>query len=172
MLAGRPPFRSKSLPEMLQMQRQAEPPPVSRFAQDVPQELERIIGGCCQKPAPNEAPTPTCWHGSLRRWSTACRFPSARSDRDEESAAEAFSSFASAKTVPDQGKTPPLEYDPNAPTRIAEPSASPPPLRPPITVRGEPATVRPESSDCPIGRAVESIAVAQGRASMPSQIGL
>ncbi|HEX3727878.1 MAG TPA: serine/threonine-protein kinase, partial [Pirellulales bacterium] len=43
LLAGRPPFRAKSLLEMLQLQRYAEPEPVTRFAPQTPAELVRII---------------------------------------------------------------------------------------------------------------------------------
>lgn len=43
LLAGRPPFRAKTMPEMLQMQRFAEPEPVSRYAPDTPKELERLL---------------------------------------------------------------------------------------------------------------------------------
>lgn len=43
MLAGRPPFRTSSLGEMLHKQRFEEPPPVSRFAPDVPGELQEFI---------------------------------------------------------------------------------------------------------------------------------
>ncbi len=49
MLAGRPPFRGGSLPEMLQYHRFAEPPPVSRFADDVPDELQQIIARLLSK---------------------------------------------------------------------------------------------------------------------------
>src|SRR5262245_49414036 len=43
LLAGRPPFRAKNLPEMLQLQRFAQPEPVSRYAPDTPKQLERLI---------------------------------------------------------------------------------------------------------------------------------
>ncbi len=43
LLAGRPPFRAKSLVEMLQLQRFAEPEPVTRYAPQTPDELARII---------------------------------------------------------------------------------------------------------------------------------
>ena len=43
LLAGRPPFRAKSLVEMLQLQRFAEPEPVTRFAPQTPAELARIV---------------------------------------------------------------------------------------------------------------------------------
>jgi serine/threonine-protein kinase len=44
LLAGRPPFRARSLPELLQLQRFADPEPVRRYCADAPEELERIIG--------------------------------------------------------------------------------------------------------------------------------
>jgi eukaryotic-like serine/threonine-protein kinase len=43
LLAGRPPFRAKSLPEMLQLQRFAQPEPVSRYASDTPKQLEQVV---------------------------------------------------------------------------------------------------------------------------------
>lgn len=43
LLAGRPPFRAKSLPEMLQLQRFAEPDPVRRYAPQAPEQLEDCI---------------------------------------------------------------------------------------------------------------------------------
>jgi serine/threonine-protein kinase len=43
LLTGRPPFRAKSLPEMLQLQRFAQPEPVSRYAPDTPKQLEGVI---------------------------------------------------------------------------------------------------------------------------------
>ena len=41
LLAGRPPFRAKNLPQMLQLQRFAKPEPVRRYAPDTPEQLER-----------------------------------------------------------------------------------------------------------------------------------
>jgi serine/threonine-protein kinase len=43
LLAGRPPFRAKNLPQMLQMQRFADPEPVRRYANDTPEQLERVV---------------------------------------------------------------------------------------------------------------------------------
>jgi serine/threonine-protein kinase len=43
LLAGQPPFRAKTLPEMLQLQRFAEPVPVRRYAPDIPEQLDRLI---------------------------------------------------------------------------------------------------------------------------------
>jgi eukaryotic-like serine/threonine-protein kinase len=43
LLAGRPPFRAKNLPQMLQLQRFAKPEPVRRYAPETPEQLERVI---------------------------------------------------------------------------------------------------------------------------------
>ncbi len=53
LLAGRPPFRAKTMPEMLQLQRFAEPEPVRRFAPLTPEELDRLIGQLLSK-EPND----------------------------------------------------------------------------------------------------------------------
>jgi serine/threonine-protein kinase len=159
MLAGRPPFKSKSLPEMLQMQRQALPPPVSRFAQDVPDELERIIARLLSKAAPERATNADLLARQLAAMEHGLSLARRSAPVDEHAAEEEYTSFASARTVPEQGKTPPLEYDPNAPTRIAEPADGPPPLRPPITIRGEPPTAPEESLVVPARKGAESSAM-------------
>jgi len=43
LLAAKPPFRARSMPEMLQLQRFAHPEPIGRLAPDTPQELQRIV---------------------------------------------------------------------------------------------------------------------------------
>ena len=43
LLAGRPPFRAKNLPQMLQLQRFANPEPVRRYAPETPEQLEQVI---------------------------------------------------------------------------------------------------------------------------------
>jgi serine/threonine-protein kinase len=43
LLAGRPPFLAKNLPQMLQLQRFAKPEPVRRYAPNTPEQLERVI---------------------------------------------------------------------------------------------------------------------------------
>jgi serine/threonine-protein kinase len=43
LLTGRPPFRAKNLPQMLQLQRFAQPEPVRRYAPDTPEQLESVI---------------------------------------------------------------------------------------------------------------------------------
>lgn len=49
LLSGRPPFRAKTLVEMLQLQRYAEPEPVTRYAPQTPAELARIIHQLLEK---------------------------------------------------------------------------------------------------------------------------
>ncbi|MEX2112486.1 MAG: serine/threonine-protein kinase [Pirellulales bacterium] len=49
LLAGRAPFRAKTLVEMLQLQRYAEPEPVTRYAPQTPAELARIIHQLLEK---------------------------------------------------------------------------------------------------------------------------
>ena len=43
LLAGRPPFQAKTMPEMLQLQRFAEPEPVRRYASETPDQLNKLI---------------------------------------------------------------------------------------------------------------------------------
>jgi serine/threonine-protein kinase len=43
LLAGRPPFRAKNLPQMLQLQRFANPEPVRRYAAETPEQLEHVV---------------------------------------------------------------------------------------------------------------------------------
>ncbi|MEM9185710.1 MAG: serine/threonine-protein kinase [Planctomycetota bacterium] len=53
LLAGRPPFRAKTLPEMLQLQRFANPEPIRRYAPQTPIHLEKVIDQLLAK-APND----------------------------------------------------------------------------------------------------------------------
>src|SRR6187401_454312 len=56
LLAGRPPFRAKNLPQMLQLQRYADPEPVRRYAPDTPLQLERVILQLLAKEPANRFP--------------------------------------------------------------------------------------------------------------------
>lgn len=56
LLAGRPPFRAKSLPEMLQLQRFAQPEPVTRYAPDTPKQLEGVIAQLLAKESADRFP--------------------------------------------------------------------------------------------------------------------
>jgi serine/threonine-protein kinase len=56
LLAGRPPFLAKNLPQMLQLQRFANPEPVRRYAPDTPEQLERVITQLLAKEPANRYP--------------------------------------------------------------------------------------------------------------------
>jgi serine/threonine-protein kinase len=56
MLAGRPPFRTPALSEMLNKQRFEEPPPLSRFVAGIPPELEQFIARLLSKDPQARAP--------------------------------------------------------------------------------------------------------------------
>ncbi|MGD9645964.1 MAG: serine/threonine-protein kinase, partial [Pirellulales bacterium] len=55
--AGRPPFRARSLVEMLEMQRTAMPDPLRRFAPDVPDEFAEIVAALMSKDPEARPPT-------------------------------------------------------------------------------------------------------------------
>src|SRR5205085_7763906 len=56
MLAGRPPFRSGSLPEMLHKQRFEPAPPLSRFVTGIPPEVEETVARLLSKDPQGRAP--------------------------------------------------------------------------------------------------------------------
>ncbi|QDU89870.1 Serine/threonine-protein kinase PrkC [Pirellulimonas nuda] len=56
LLAGRQPFKANSLPEMLQLQRFAEPEPISRYAPTAPRQLESAIAQMMRKNAADRFP--------------------------------------------------------------------------------------------------------------------
>lgn len=57
LVAGRPPFRAKSIPEMLQLQRFAEPEPLRRLCYDVPEELAAIVAQLLEKDPEKRIPS-------------------------------------------------------------------------------------------------------------------
>ena len=57
LVAGRPPFKAKSVPEMLQLQRFAQPDPLRRYSQDVPDELASIIAQLLEKDPEKRIPS-------------------------------------------------------------------------------------------------------------------
>ncbi len=73
LLAGRPPFRAKNLPQMLQLQRFAEPEPVRRYAPDTPAELERVIMQLLAKDPADRFPNMQVLRGIFRRCTWRCR---------------------------------------------------------------------------------------------------
>ena len=73
LLAGRPPFQARSLPEMLHLQRYAEPDPVHLHAPNVPTELESIICELLAKEPENRIPNAQVLCGVWKQWSTDWR---------------------------------------------------------------------------------------------------
>ncbi len=57
LLAGRPPFLAKSVVEMLQLQRFAEPEPIHRLVRGVPDEFEQLLDLLLQKEPERRVPT-------------------------------------------------------------------------------------------------------------------
>jgi serine/threonine-protein kinase len=57
LLAGRPPFTGKSLPEVIHKLRVDDPIPVGRLSPDVPEELERVIAQLLEKDPRKRIPT-------------------------------------------------------------------------------------------------------------------
>jgi eukaryotic-like serine/threonine-protein kinase len=82
-LAGRPPFRAKTMPEMLQMQRFAEPEPVRRFASDTPEQLERLIQQLLAKDPENRFPNVLVLGRHMEAMEKALSRTSAASEPDE-----------------------------------------------------------------------------------------
>ncbi len=57
LVAGRPPFRAKSIVEMLQLQRFGEPEPLRRYSADVPDELASIVMQLLEKDPDKRIPS-------------------------------------------------------------------------------------------------------------------
>jgi len=86
LLAGRPPFRAKSLPELLQLQRYADPEPVSRYAEDVPEDLEQIIMQLLAKEPEKRFPNAGVVARRLQAMARALSRPRAEGDDDRDQA--------------------------------------------------------------------------------------
>jgi serine/threonine-protein kinase len=124
MLTGRPPFRAKSLPEVLQMQRFAEPPRATQFAPDTPSALADILTRLLSKNPGERAANA----GMLAKELSAMEHGlSAKSLRDEAAATRSdFSDILSlsqsetlaGEVLPADSNAAPL--DPNQPTRVAD----------------------------------------------------
>jgi len=84
LLAGRPPFRAKSIPEMLQLQRYAEPEPVRRYAADVPVQLEQLIQQLLSKDPQARFPNVLVLARHMEAMSKALSRPVPREDPDDD----------------------------------------------------------------------------------------
>lgn len=87
LVAGRPPFRSKSLPEMLQLQRFAQPDPVRRYNSEVPAELELIIDQLLQKNPKDRVANALVLARRLEAMEHALSIPQTESPRNGDPAA-------------------------------------------------------------------------------------
>ncbi|MGC4005434.1 MAG: hypothetical protein QM811_20860 [Pirellulales bacterium] len=123
MLAGRPPFRGKSLPEILQMQRFAEPPRATQFAPETPAALADIIARLLSKSPTDRAANA----GILARELSAMEHGlAARSTRTRAEEAFAAGEFSLSQSETMAGEAAPVvqeEVDPDSPTRyIVDPT--------------------------------------------------
>ncbi len=83
LLAGRPPFKAKTMPEMLQMQRFAEPEPVRRYAPDTPDQLDRLISQLLAKEPTDRFPNVLVLGRHMKAMKKALSRPP-KKDSDEE----------------------------------------------------------------------------------------
>jgi serine/threonine-protein kinase len=77
LLAGRPPFLAKNLPQMLQLQRFASPEPVRRYAPDTPEQLERVIAQLLAKDPADRFPNTQVLARHLQAMALALSRPAA-----------------------------------------------------------------------------------------------
>ncbi len=80
LLAGRPVFPAESLPEVLHKQRFERPDPVGRFAPDVPNVLEAIIGQLLEKDPDRRIPNATVLQRQLAALQRDLSLPSHTAD--------------------------------------------------------------------------------------------
>ena len=94
LLAGRPPFRAKSMPEMLQLQRFAEPEPVDRYAPDTPKQLQKLIEQLLSKAPEDRFPNVMVLGRHMEAMKKALSRPKASSDLEQETKSYSNSSIA------------------------------------------------------------------------------
>jgi len=80
LLAGKPPFQARSLPEMLHLQRTAIPDSVRRHAPETPAELDQIISHLLEKDPTRRIPNALVLSRRLEAMSRALSMPSGRSN--------------------------------------------------------------------------------------------
>jgi len=83
LLAGRPPFRAKTMPEMLQLQRFAEPEPVRRYAVDTPDQLDRLISQLLAKEPAERFPNVLVLSRHMKAMKNALSRPAKPDSREE-----------------------------------------------------------------------------------------
>jgi serine/threonine-protein kinase len=127
MLAGRPPFRTPSLPEMLEKQRFEAPPPLSRFVAGVPPELEEFIGQLLAKDPRARGANALVLSRQLGAMEHGLSIVHER-PKDQSGQTQGDGALPSDRTLSDRSSPPatPLPLDPRAPTRSAEGPPTPP----------------------------------------------
>jgi serine/threonine-protein kinase len=121
MLAGRPPFRTPSLPEMLEKQRFETPPPLSRFVTGVPPELEEFISQLLAKDPKTRGANALVLSRQLGAMEHGLSIVRER-PKDQGGQTQSDGALPSDRTVSDRRSPPatPLPLGPRAPTRSAE----------------------------------------------------
>ena len=137
LLAGRPPFVAGSVPELLQMQRFAEPELIRRFNADAPEELETIVMQLLEKDAERRIANATLLarrleatsHGLARRQRRAEEASGSPASVDEPRAAAdmAFRLSQGEGTIESQEAP---DVDPHGVTRAATESPPAPSVDP------------------------------------------
>jgi eukaryotic-like serine/threonine-protein kinase len=141
MLAGRPPFRTSSLPEMLQKQRFEEAPALSRYVSGIPPELEELIARLLLKDPHARAPNALVLSrqlGSMEHGLSIVRQrPPEETPPDENDELQGNTVSGDVPPLAPSDAKKPLEiftggvpYDPNAPTLVAPSASAAPPASP------------------------------------------
>jgi serine/threonine-protein kinase len=127
LLSGRAPFRAKSLAEMLDKQRSAQPEAVSRLVPEVPRELDEIILQLLAKDPEARIPNATILARRLEAMVHALSRPAetARDEADTEqrstpAAAPGSIVHVEAATDPSAAPREPAPVDPFLPTRLSD----------------------------------------------------
>lgn len=133
LLTGRAPFKAKSLAEMLDKQRSAIPEPVSRYASDVPNELESIIAQLLAKDPEariaNAMILARRLEAMVHALSRSPQLPepsSALETPEAEAAEEATMVRRAAERLPPTIDAPMAEFVAMPVTRMADSASSPP----------------------------------------------
>jgi eukaryotic-like serine/threonine-protein kinase len=175
MLSGRPPFRSGSLPEMLQKQRFEEAPLISRFVSGIPPELEDLVARLLSKDPPARAANALVLSRQLGSMEHGLSI--IRQRPPEEPPPSADGPELEGKTLGDEVPfvAPPepkkaleiftggMPYDPNAPTLVApggSAAVAPPIIKPPVARAVKTATDKKQFS-IDEGAAAVSVAPAE-----------
>jgi serine/threonine protein kinase len=182
MLAGRPPFRSNSLPEMLQKQRFEEAPLVSRFVAGIPPELEELVARLLSKDPPARAANALVLSRQLGSMEHGLSIIRQRPPEEQQSSADGPA--LEGKTLGDEAPavapsepkkaleifTGGIPYDPNAPTLVApggSAAVAPPIIKSPVARADKTATDKKQFS---IDEAAAAVSIAPPEAETKATI--